>query len=150
MKLTLVMACSAIGAFIVPLILFGITKLVSLSIQHVVESLLNGAANHLAEMILELMLINFDNVTQVLSRFCRCSFLHNLVISLEQWLIIALFTIDQRKDFFNQLLKVRKILYVIVHRRLICGFTAVFCEYIGRNNKHNRLENVFNKSDKKT
>ncbi|MFA6187515.1 MAG: hypothetical protein WC770_09960, partial [Phycisphaerae bacterium] len=41
------------------------------------------------------------------------SVLHSSVLSLVLWFLIVSSTIDQRKDSFYQLFKVRKILYVI-------------------------------------
>ncbi|MFA6426718.1 MAG: hypothetical protein WCW64_11145, partial [Phycisphaerae bacterium] len=40
--------------------------------------------------------------------------LHSSVLSLVLWFLIVSSTIDQRKDSFYQLFKVRKILYVIL------------------------------------
>ncbi|MFZ7128306.1 MAG: hypothetical protein ACOWWM_19295, partial [Desulfobacterales bacterium] len=99
------MARSAIGSSLRSLITLGVAQTIGLGVEHVVKRLLHGAADHLAQMVPDLSLIDFNHIIQVLARIGRITVLHHQVLSFIEWFSMALSTIDQRKDRFDLTLK---------------------------------------------
>jgi hypothetical protein len=60
-----------VGSLFDMLISLGVAQPIRLSIQHVVERLLHGAADHLVEVALNLGIVNLNYLAQGFCLFCR-------------------------------------------------------------------------------
>ena len=75
-QLAFVMPGPLIGPSLGPLVALGVTEVIRLGVEHGVERLLHRRTHHLPEVLLDLAFIDFDDLTQVLLRLCRCTVLH--------------------------------------------------------------------------
>ena len=71
-KLALIMTGSGILPRIGMFIPLGIAQTIRLFIEHSIEGIFDRLTDHRIQVRMNLSLINFDNLVQVLFQFCRC------------------------------------------------------------------------------